>query len=166
MSHDWLKQEHLDLLKELLPEIEDRTAKRRFREMLYGLTVQLTQQLTEDATSEFMKEAEAPITESDLQEVNALLAKGVQHNGVFPELSAVQVGRALRVVSELLGRAAVATLDFEDQEGLEWVFDQAAAAHDGLNRANVRQLESRVRAGLGLDVRLLHYTPVNEQHPA
>jgi hypothetical protein len=134
--------------------------------MLYGLTVQLTQQLTEDAGEELMSEQEVPLTESDLQDVNALLAKGVQHNGVFPELSAVRVGRALRVVSELLGRAAVGVLDLEDQEGLAWIFDVAADANEGVNRGNVRRLENLVRAGLGLDVRLTNYSPVNSEFPA
>jgi hypothetical protein len=163
---DWLKEEHVEFLKNLIPYLEQRADKRRARELLYGLTGQLTTRLAMQAGEEIMAEPESPLTSDDLAELNALLAKGILHNGLVPELSTVQVGRALKIFSELLGRASVSSIDLEDQEGLAWVFDMAADAQDGVNRGQVRRLELLVRAGLGLPHRLHSYVPINEQHPA
>lgn len=166
MSTDWLKQEHLEFMQELIPHLEHRSDKRTATELLYGLTNQLTAQLSEHAAEAMMAERESPLVAEDLEELQALVAMGVQHNGLAPQFSAVQVGRALRVLSDLTARAAIGALDLEDQEGLAWVFDVAAVADEGVNRDNVRRLENLVRGGLGLELRLHNYIPVNEANPA
>jgi len=155
----WIRQEHLDTLKALLPYITDRTAKRRVRETLLGLTTELTAQLMTQATGELAQDPVAPLLDSDLQDVERLLGKGVQHNGVVPELSAVQVGRALQVTSALLARAHIGAMTLGDQEELEWVFDVAADYDNGARRREVRNVEQLVRGGLGLTVRLSTVMP-------
>lgn len=159
---DWLKQEHLDALKDLLPELPDGRVKRRVRELVLGLSTELAHQLALEATAVGLEEPIAPLTENELQDIQALLAKGLLHNGLVPELSVTQVGRALQVTTELLQRAHVGALDLDDQAGLEWVFDVAYGEADPDTQTNVRRLEMLVRAGLGLTTRMLHYTPINE----
>lgn len=166
MSNDWLKEEHVEFLKNLIPHLEKRADQRRAREVLHGLTMQLTTRLASEAGDAVMADLEVPLTEQDLNDVNALVGKGVLHNGLVPELSGVQVLRALRVFSELMQRTAAGPLDLDDQAGLDWVFDVAADAHNGENRGNVRRLEDRVRASLGLERRLTSYIPINEHNPA
>lgn len=162
MSTDWLNEQHLDALKALLPHITDRTVKRRVRECVLGLTTELTTRLTEEAVDTFAEEPIAPLTEKELTKLQALIAKGVQHNGIVPDLTSAEVGRSLQILSELLSRAHIGALDFEDQAGLEWIFDVAADAENGENRDNVRRVERLVRGGLGLTIRMSHVLPINE----
>jgi hypothetical protein len=166
VSTQWLKQDHLNFLQRLLPYLEDRADQRLARELIYGLAQYLSLAIQSQASAAMMGESEDPVQTTDLDELNALVAKGVMHNGLVPDLSAVQVGRALRVLSQLLGRAAVSSLPVEDQEGLAWVFSVAASADDGVNREAVRRLERVVRAGLGLEYVLTDYEPVNQEYPA
>lgn len=163
MSTHWLRQEHLDTLRELLPYITDRTAKRRVRETLLGLSNDLAALLVTSATAELSQEPAVPLLESDLQDVQLLLGKGIQHNGLVPELSAVQVGRTLQITAALLTRAHIGALDLADQEELEWIFDVAADYDGGVRRQEVRRVELVVRGGLGLNVRLSHVPPLNNQ---
>jgi hypothetical protein len=162
----WLKQDHVDFVHRLVPHLESKSDKRLARELVYGLTNDLTVALQVRSSKTMMEESEDPVVTTDLDELNALVAKGVLHNGLVPDLSAVEVGRALRVMAQLLGRAAVSSLSPEDQEGLAWVFDTAADAEGGVNRAAVRQLERVVRAGLGLEYQLTDYAPINADNPA
>lgn len=161
VSNTWVTQDHIEALKALVPYIDDRTVKRRVKECVLGLTEQLTTELSREAVAISLDEPIAPLTENELQSLNTLMAKGVQHNGLVPALDTLQVGRSLQIMGELLARAHVSTIDFEDQEGLEWVFDMAAEAENGVNRDQVRRLENLVRAGLGLKYRLSFMSPFN-----
>ena len=159
----WLKEQHLAVLLELLPAVENRTKKRLLRECVLGLTQELTAQLTHQATNTYFEEPVAPLREEELTAIQVLMAKGVQHNGLIPELSTGQVGRSLQVLGALLARAHIAFLDLEDQEGLQWIFDTAARVDNGVNEGQVRRVELLVRAALGLEVRLATSLSVNEQ---
>lgn len=159
----WLTQDHLAALKALLPYIEDRRIKRRVKECVLGLSEQLSTELSRDAVAIAVDEPLNPLTERELELVQVLLAKGVQHNGLVPVLSTIEVGRALQILGELLARAKLAALDFEDQDGLEWVFDVASDYDQGVNRENVRRLENLVRSGLGLKYRLSFMPPFNSE---
>jgi hypothetical protein len=163
VSTTWLSEAHLDALYALVPYIEDRTVKRRIKELLLGLTEQYTAALSRAVVQDTLNEPITPLTRGELDAVQRLLAKGVQHNGLVPELDTLQVGRALQIVGELLVRVDAASLSQEDQAGLEWVFDVAADEDDGLNRAEVRRVERLVRAAMGLQVRMTHLSPINAQ---
>lgn len=163
MSTTWLKQDHIEALSALIPYIEDRTVRRRVKEVTLGLTEQLTTQLSRDVVQHTVNEPLNPLTKSELTDIQTLLAKGVQHNGLVPELDTLRVGRTLQIVGELLARAHLSALDFDDQEGLGWIFDVAAEHEDGSNRENVRRVERVVRASMGLETRLVSMIPVNTQ---
>lgn len=160
MSTAWVRQEHIESLRALVPYIEDRTVRRHVKECVLGLSEELTATVSRDAVALAMDEPIAPLTEGELQAIQTLLAKGVQHNGLVPALDRLQVGRALQIVSALLARAQLAALSLDQQQGLEWVFDRAAEVGPE-HREEIRQLEQVVRGGLGLTVRVSHLPPPN-----
>ena len=87
------------------------------------------------------------------------MAKGIQHNGVAPELTTVEVTRSLQIMTELLTRAHATTLSLEDADGLAWIFDQAAMVDAGINRKEVRRVEQLVRTAMGIELRLQTMLP-------
>jgi len=155
--------QHIDALKVLLPYIEDRQVKRYVKDCVLGLSEQLAGALVREAAAVAISEPLNPLTEHELDNVQLLVAKGVQHNGLVPMLSTPEVGRTLQILGELLARARLSALDFKDQEALGWVFDVAAEADEGVNRENVRRLETLIRAGLGIPYRLDYLPPINSQ---
>lgn len=163
MAPNWLRDQHISVLKTLLPNVQHRTDKRLLRECILGLTEQLNSHRSNEATELFAEEPVAPVVDTDLMALQSLLAKGVQHNGVIPELDAVQVTRSLQIMAELVGRAEVGALDHEDVAGLEWCFDVASQHDGGVNRKVVRRLEQLVRGGLGLGLRISTLTQINDQ---
>jgi hypothetical protein len=159
---DWVTEEHVEVVKSLLPQIKGPKAKRLVRECVYGLTVLLTHKQYVKVNKVFAEDPDVPLTEQDLDNLQTLVVKGVSHNGVVPQLNALEVGRALQQVQHVLERARV-VLPTDDLYGLEWVFDLAADYHDGANAEAVRDLEKLVRAGLGLKHRLYYQFPINEE---
>lgn len=141
---------HLDVINQAIAGTKSRVEKRRLREILLILTQAYSKQLHQHVKSEFTKDLEAPLIESDLDAIDRLMTKGIQHNGVLPELSATEVARSVSIVTTLLVRANAA-LDQEDLSLLEWMFDQAAQEPE--QRRMVRKLEATVRLGLGIEQR-------------
>lgn len=144
---------HLDVLNQLITQTPSRIAKRKLREVLLLMTQMYTSALHEAVTEQFREDLDAPLLESDLTAVETLMHKGILHNGVVPELSAPDIARAVAIVTTLCIRANCAVMDAEDQQFLEWMFDQAAEEPE--QRATARRIEKIVRGGLGLEQRLL-----------
>lgn len=161
MSPHWLTEAHLDAVKETLAVVQHPVTKRYLRDVYLGLSQDYAQRKVAESAQEYMHEPVAPLMEGDLVALQALLSKGIQHNGVIPEVDAVQVARSMQIVAELVGRAELAALTHEDREGLDWVFDVAADVTEGLNRKAVRRLEQLVRGAMGLGLR---YPPLGKDH--
>lgn len=142
---------HLDALNQAISGTTSRTQKRRLREVLLLVTQEYSKQLHQHVKSEFAKDLEAPLIESDIESVDRLMTKGIIHNGVVPELSATEVARSVSIVTSLLVRANAASLTQDDLSLLEWMFDQAAQETE--QRRMVRKLEATVRLGLGIEQR-------------
>jgi hypothetical protein len=149
----WIEQKHLDVLAGLLEHADGRIDRRALRELLLGLIATRNAEEIARIYAEEFADPQAPLIETDLTDIETLLTKGIRHNGLVPELSATQVGRSVRVVSELLRRAAVSAVSQEQIGLLEQVFDHVLDAPDAPVAA-VRQLERIVRAGLGLRQRV------------
>lgn len=145
---------HLETLETLIGQTTNRTMKRRLKELLLIVTQLHTNAMYARVLDQFAQELEAPMLEEDLQVLERLMHKGVLHNGVVPELTAPQVSRAVAMLTTLCVRANVGILEAEDQQFLEWMFDQAADA-DPEQRVQARRVEQIVRGGLGLEQRLL-----------
>lgn len=145
-------EQHLDAVKRAM-ETDNAHDRKLLRECLYELSTSVSRRLVEHAT-EVLREnhAEPAVEEDDLRAVDQLIALGVQQNGLVPVMSTLEVGRALGVVSWLLIRASQSQLEQEHMELLEAVFDHAAE-HPEVTK-QVRELEMRVRGGLGLDQRI------------
>lgn len=144
---------HLEALKRAMELAEDRAARKLLRECLYELSTAVSRQVTERAMEVMREDLTEPVLETDdLKLLDRLIAMGVQQNGLVPVLSTLQVGRAIGILGNLLGRAHVSVLEQEQMELLEAIFDHAAE-HDPV-RKQVRELEMLVRGGLGLDQRV------------
>lgn len=144
---------HLDALNQVIAGTTNRTLKRRLRELLLVVTQHYTAELQDDVIEQFRQDTEAPLMETDLLVLERLVQKGIQHNGVVPELTAPDIARSVAILTTLCIRANCAVLDAEDQHFLEWMFDQAA--EEPSQRATARRIEKIVRGGLGLEQRLL-----------
>lgn len=144
---------HLEVLNQLIQQTSSRIAKRKLRELLLLVTQMYTATLHAAVTEQFREDLDVPLLEEDLLAVEKLMSKGILHNGVVPELSAPDIARAVAIMTTLCIRANCAVLDAEDQQFLEWMFDQAA--EEPQQRATARKIEKIVRGGLGLEQRLL-----------
>lgn len=143
--------EHVETLAAVLHTLPAGPERRRLQELLVWVTNAYTAQLAEQARVALSQEQDRPLVHSDLLVVEQLMRKGIQHNGVVPELSAPDVARGVSIITGLLSRSAASTLTQEDQEVLQWVFD--TAAQDPQRTPFVRRVESMVRAGLGVEQR-------------
>lgn len=141
---------HLDVINQAIAATKSRVEKRRLREVLLLLTQAYSKQLHQHVRTEFAKDLEAPVVNEDISAIDLLMTKGIQHNGVLPELSATEIARSVSIVTTLLSRAN-ATLDQEELSILEWMFDSAAQEPE--HRQLVRRVESTVRFGLGIEQR-------------
>lgn len=149
-----LTEKHIEALRSAIQKAESTSEKRALRDCLYELTASASKQLVNRAAEAMKEQAGEPVAEvEDLKLVDRLIALGIQQNGLMPTLSTVEVGRALGIVSNLLGRAHVAHLEQAEMELLEAVFDHAAE-HDQVAK-QVRELELRVRVAMGLDQRIV-----------
>jgi hypothetical protein len=145
---------HLEALQRAAEQAGTAAERRYLRECLYELSAGVSKRVSDRATEVLRKAGDEGVAEvSDLMLVDRLTAMGVQQNGLIPTLSALEVGRALAIIGNLLGRAHVGHLEQEHIELLEAVFDHAAE-HSGVGPA-VRDLELRIRGGLGLDQRVV-----------
>jgi len=162
LSTTWLSPRHLDALHTAAKTTTDLEVGRALRECLFALTQDFNRELLQVAVAALEADPMPPLLEDELRDLQQLLVKGVQHNGVIPKLSSLEVARALQIAADLQQRARMGQLDFEDQAGLEWVFDVAAEADNGINHNSVRRVEEVVRAGLGLGIRLDLLPPINE----
>lgn len=145
-------EQHLDAVKRAM-QGGDAIDRKLLRECLYELSTSVSRRLVTHAVTVLQENHREPVVEEeDLLVVDQLVALGVQQNGLVPVLSTLEVGRALAVVSGLLIRASVSQLEQHHMELLEAVFDHAAE-HEEVT-AQVRELETRVRGGLGLDQRI------------
>jgi hypothetical protein len=161
----WLRQHHLEWLGSLLERLETEEDRTVCRELLLGVSQDFVGSLFGALTRTATTDPRAPLTRSELLDVQELVSKGVQHNGLVPTLDTVRVGQALQVLAELLARADLAALSQQDQYLLEWVFDVGAESKAGPGAAPVRQLEQLVRGALGLRARMLVSEPVNGDVP-
>jgi hypothetical protein len=147
-----LTAEHFEALEEACATATDPRQRQYLREVrLICLQAVQGAELAE-SLEDTLADPEQPLTDEDLALLQGLLLKGVQHNGVVPELSALQVHRALRHFSALANRAATGVLTAEDLDFLEWIFDEAADIPR--QRRLARRVEGIVRGGLGLEQRL------------
>lgn len=147
---DGLTGEHLDALSAAVAASSG-PDRRRLQDVLLWATTRYTAARMAEAVDTMHSLREPPLELPDLQAVETLMRKGMQHNGVIPELRAGEVTRSVAVVTELLQRAQAAVFTQEDQEVLTWVFD--AAAQDSDRRPFVRGVERKARRGLGLTER-------------
>jgi hypothetical protein len=161
----WLRQEHVEWLGALLERLEAEEDRVVCRELLLGVSQDFLGALFGALTRTATTDPRVPLTRQELLDVQELVAKGVNHNGLVPTLDTVRVGQALQVVAELLARADLAALSQQDQYLLEWVFDVGAGAPAGPGVEAVRRVELQVRAALGLRARLLVPEPVNVDAP-
>lgn len=145
---------HLEILQQAIQQTSSRVGKRKLRELLLLVTQMYTAALQDVATDQFREDLDTPLLESDLLAIEKLMQKGILHNGVVPELSAPDIARSVAIMTTLCIRANCAVMDTEDQDFLEWMFDQAAEG-DPEQRLQARRVEKIVRGGLGLEQRLV-----------
>ena len=148
----WVRHEHFDALSAAIVATTDTTTRRRLREIATILVQYTAQQVTDAGVAVALEARESPLVDDDLLAVKRLLAKGVQHNGVVPELDTYEVSRGLAVAADLLARADT-PFAIDDLDCLEWSFT-IAAGYDERNQADVRRVEGLVRKGLGLGPKL------------
>ena len=159
----WVRHEHFDALSDAIGATTDTTARRRLREIATILVQFTTQQVTEAGVAVALEGREPPLIDEDLLAIKRLLAKGVQHNGVVPELDTGEVSRGLAVAAGLLARAEI-QLTIDDLECLEWSF-AIAAGYDERYQADVRRVEGIVRRALGLGAKLT-FAPITSEEIA
>ena len=145
--------EHLDALQKAIGSAPSPQERRLLREVLYEATAAHSARVSRKAASVLMEERDPGTMEEDLLFAEALVSKGIMHNGLVPDLTAVQVQRAVGTLGGVLDRVRNSTLESEQLELLAEVFDHAADNPSAPVPA-VRILESRVREGLGLEQRM------------
>lgn len=159
----WLTQAHVEVVRTASALVKGRKDRELLREIVLGLTNQLSEQMLVQALALYTADPMGPMEVGELELIEKLVTKGVYQNGVAPQLSATEVGKAVRVLGELLARAHVGMLSLDDQAGLEWIFDVAAEAEYRVHEDDVRRIERLVRAALGLAHRLDQMPPMNEE---
>ncbi len=153
MDFRWISDDHIHALIDALAKAEE-PYRSRLREVLVSVTALHTEALHHEV-NEAIAEDDAPFnTADDVAVIETLLSKGLMHNGVVPTMTIPEIARAADLTAQLITRARVGRMSFEDQDLLEWVFDQGANAYEQANFHPVRNLEKRVRGGLGLDPRI------------
>ena len=145
-------EKHLDAMTRALERGEGADRK-LLRECVYELSSSVSQRLNDQATRMLRGTAEPVSETSDLLLIDKLVGMGVQQNGLIPTMTAHEVGRALNILGHLLHRANAGQLEQVQLELLEAVFDHAAG-HEEVTQ-QVRELEVRIRGGLGLDQRIM-----------
>lgn len=153
MDFSWITDDHIHALIEGLARVEE-PYRSRLREVLVAVN-SLHMEALGDQITDAIAQHDTPFEQqADVVVVETLLSKGLMHNGIVPTMSMPEVARAADLVAQVISRVRVGTLTFEEQDLLDWVFDQGANAYEQANYHPVRNLERRVRGGLGLDARI------------
>jgi hypothetical protein len=153
MDYRWITDDHVHALIEALSLVQE-PYRARLREILITVTALHTESLHHTVREATSREDTPFTTAEDVQVIETLLSKGLMHNGVVPTMSIPEIARAADLTAQLITRARIGHLTFDDQELLTWVFDQGANAYEQSNFMLVRHLEHRVRGGLGLEPRI------------
>lgn len=153
MDFSWITDDHVHAMIEAVGVV-DEPYRSRLREVLVAVTALHADEQAK-AVAEALAVDDVPFYKTeDVFLVQRLLSKGLMHNGVVPTMSIPEVARASDLVAQTIARIRHGTLSFEEQNLLEWVFDQGANAYEQSNFFPVRDLEQSVRNGLGLVQRL------------
>lgn len=148
-----MSPEHLDALQRAIAAAPSPQERRFLREVLYEVTASHSARLHRKAMTVLLEEAEQTGLDEDLMLAEALVSKGIMHNGLVPDLTGVQVQRAISTLGTLLDRARDSSLTQEQAGLLADVFDHAVENPHSPSPA-IRHLEVKVRSGLGLEQRL------------
>jgi len=142
---------HVAVLHRALTWAPEPSDRRLLREVLYELLSARNAATNRQATAALLAESEPSWIEGDRVLVEVLVSKGIMHNGLVPDLTGVEVQRAINHVhAALLSRRP---LDPDAILVLDDVFDHATA-HPGASVQLLRTVERQVRSGLGLEQRL------------
>lgn len=153
MDFRWVTDDHLSAMIEAITTAKE-PYRSKLRECLLAINV-LHAHGQQQAIDGILSQTAAPVmTGGDVALVEAIVAKGVLHNGAVPTLNLAEVTRAVELVGGVLARIRAGQLSLEEQDLLEWIFDQVAEKHHAQQHYQIRNLEQRVRQGLGLQVRL------------
>lgn len=153
MDFRWLTDDHIHALIEAMSTAKE-PYRTRLREVLVAMNAAHLETLNAEVQDAVAKDDLPFDTEYDVAVVETLLSKGIMHNGVVPTMTIPDIARSADLVAQVIARIRLGTLSFEEQDLLDWTFDQAANAYEQAQFIPVRRLERRVRGGLGLDPRL------------